>query len=210
MDALKFARISSASSVWDDSRGQAATSVFEHFEDEEEEGVVAVVADASPCITSTVVGGIVGVGVVVVVVVVGTSTGTVGRIVPNPVGGGDAITGSSSVGKDVVGGGSVSTPSLTLSNREGGVTGASIAFTVIVDAGISVGFPGSRVKYFAVSVTSSSDEDTSPDAVPASSCFVTRYPEVHGTPSPRSHAEILDGDAVELNPPSMDFFNQHE
>lgn len=209
MDALKFARISSASSVWDDSRGQAATSVFEHFEDEEEEGVVAVVADASPCITSTVVGGIVGVGVVVVVVV-GTSTGTVGRIVPNPVGGGDAITGSSSVGKDVVGGGSVSTPSLTLSNREGGVTGASIAFTVIVDAGISVGFPGSRVKYFAVSVTSSSDEDTSPDAVPASSCFVTRYPEVHGTPSPRSHAEILDGDAVELNPPSMDFFNQHE
>ena len=209
MDALKYARISSASSVWDDSRGQAATSVFEHFEDEEEEGVVAVVADASPCITSTVVGGIVGVGVVVVVVV-GTSTGTVGRIVPNPVGGGDAITGSSSVGKDVVGGGSVSTPSLTLSNREGGVTGASIAFTVIVDAGISVGFPGSRVKYFAVSVTSSSDEDTSPDAVPASSCFVTRYPEVHGTPSPRSHAEILDGDAVELNPPSMDFFNQHE
>lgn len=209
MDALKFARISSASSVWDDSRGQAATSVFEHFEDEEEEGVVAVVADASPCITSTVVGGIVGVGVVVVVVV-GTSTGTVGRIVPNPVGGGDAMIGSSSVGKDVVGGGSVSTPSLTLSNREGGVTGASIAFTVIVDAGISVGFPGSRVKYFAVSVTSSSDEDTSPDAVPASSCFVTRYPEVHGTPSPRSHAEILDGDAVELNPPSMDFFNQHE
>lgn len=209
MDALKYARISSASSVWDDSRGQAATSVFEHFEDEEEEGVVAVVADASPCITSTVVGGIVGVGVVVVVVV-GTSTGTVGRIVPNPVGGGDAMTGSSSVGKDVVGGGSVSTPSLTLSNREGGVTGASIAFTVIVDAGISVGFPGSRVKYFAVSVTSSSDEDTSPDAVPASSCFVTRYPEVHGTPSPRSHAEILDGDAVELNPPSMDFFNQHE
>ena len=209
MDALKFARISSASSVWDDSRGQAATSVFEHFEDEGGEGVVAVVADASPCITSTVVGGIVGVGVVVVVVV-GTSTGTVGRIVPNPVGGGDAITGSSSVGKDVVGGGSVSTPSLTLSNREGGVTGASIAFTVIVDAGISVGFPGSRVKYFAVSVTSSSDEDTSPDAVPASSCFVTRYPEVHGTPSPRSHAEILDGDAVELNPPSMDFFNQHE
>lgn len=209
MDALKFARISSASSVWDDSRGQAATSVFEHFEDEEEEGVVAVVADTSPCITSSVVGGIVGVGVVVVVVV-GTSTGTVGRIVPNPVGGGDAITGSSSVGKDVVGGGSVSTPSLTLSNREGGVTGASIAFTVIVDAGISVGFPGSRVKYFAVSVTSSSDEDTSPDAVPASSCFVTRYPEVHGTPSPRSHAEILDGDAVELNPPSMDFFNQHE
>ena len=166
MDALKYARISSASSVWDDSRGQAATSVFEHFEDEEEEGVVAVVADASPCITSTVVGGIVGVGVVVVVVV-GTSTGTVGRIVPNPVGGGDAMTGSSSVGKDVVGGGSVSTPSLTLSNREGGVTGASIAFTVIVDAGISVGFPGSRVKYFAVSVTSSSDEDTSPDAVPA-------------------------------------------
>lgn len=209
MDALKFARISSASSVWDDSRGQAATSVFEHFEDEEEEGVVAVVADASPCITSSVVGGIVGVGVVVVVVV-GTSTGTVGRIVPNPVGGGDAMIGSSSVGKDVVGGGSVSTPSLTLSNREGGVTGASIAFTVIVDAGISVGFPGSRVKYFAVSVTSSSDEDTSPDAVPASSCFVTRYPEVHGTPSPRSHAEILDGDAVELNPPSMDFFNQHE
>ena len=209
MDALKFARISSASSVWDDSRGQAATSVFEHFEDEEEEGVVAVVEDASPCITSSVVGGIVGVGVVVVVVV-GTSTGTVGRIVPNPVGGGDAMTGSSSVGKDVVGGGSVSTPSLTLSNREGGVTGASIAFTVIVDAGISVGFPGSRVKYFAVSVTSSSDEDTSPVAVPASSCFVTRYPEVHGTPSPRSHAEILDGDAVELNPPSMDFFNQHE
>ena len=209
MDALKFARISSASSVWDDSRGQAATSVFEHFEDEEEEGVVAVVADASPCITSTVVGGIVGVGVVVVVVV-GTSTGTVGRIVPNPVGGGDAMIGSSSVGKDVVGGGSVSTPSLTLSNREGGVTGASIAFTVIVDAGISVGFPGSRVKYFAVSVTSSSDEDTSPDAVPASSCFVTRYPEVHGTPSPRYHAEILDGDAVELNPPPMDFFNQHE
>ena len=88
-----------------------------------------------------------------VVVVVGTSTGTVGRIVPNPVSGGDAMTGSSSVGKDVVGGGSVSTPSLTLSNREGGVTGVSIAFTVIVDAGISVGFPGSRVKYFAVSVT---------------------------------------------------------
>ena len=206
MDALKFARISSASSVWDDSRGQAATSVFEHFEDEEEEGVVVVVGG----ITSSFVGGIVGVGVVVVVVVVGTSTGTVGRIVPNPVGGGDAMIGSSSVGKDVVGGGSVSTPSLTLSNREGGVTGASIAFTVIVDAGISVGFPGSRVKYFAVSVTSSSDEDTSPVAVPASSCFVTRYPEVHGTPSPRSHAEILDGDAVELNPPSMDFFNQHE
>ena len=205
MDALKFARISSALSVWDDSRGQAATSVFEHFEDEGGEGVVAVVGG----ITSSVVGGIVGVGVVVVVVV-GTSTGTVGRIVPNPVGGGDAMTGSSSVGKDVVGGGSVSTPSLTLSNREGGVTGASIAFTVIVDAGISVGFPGSRVKYFAVSVTSSSDEDTSPVAVPASSCFVTRYPEVHGTPSPRSHAEILDGDAVELNPPSMDFFNQHE
>ena len=32
MDALKFARISSASSVCDDSRGQAATSVLEHFE----------------------------------------------------------------------------------------------------------------------------------------------------------------------------------
>ena len=64
MDALKFARISSASSVWDDSRGQAATSVFEHFEDEEEEGVVVVVGG----ITSSVVGGIVGVGVVVVVV----------------------------------------------------------------------------------------------------------------------------------------------
>ena len=102
MDALKFARISSASSVWDDSRGQAATSVFEHFEDQEEEGVVVVVGG----ITSSVVGGIVGVGVVVVVVV-GTSTGTVGRIVPNPVGGGDAMIGSSSVGKDVVGGGSV-------------------------------------------------------------------------------------------------------
>ena len=32
VDALKFARISSASSVCDDSRGQAATSVLEHFE----------------------------------------------------------------------------------------------------------------------------------------------------------------------------------
>ena len=37
VDALKFARISSASSVGDDSRGQAATSLVEHFE---EEGVV--------------------------------------------------------------------------------------------------------------------------------------------------------------------------
>ncbi len=89
--------------------------------------------------------------------VIGTSTGTVGGIVPNPIGGGDATTESppspSSVGKGI--GGGIPTPSLSLTKRGGGITVASTAFTVIVDAGISVGFPGSSVKYFAVSVTSS-------------------------------------------------------
>ena len=54
MDALKFARISSASSVCDDSRGQAATSVLEHFE---------VGGEGAPMVEVVVVVVVVAVGV---------------------------------------------------------------------------------------------------------------------------------------------------